>query len=282
MQEGFIMLPGVYTAQKRDNTIYFRAGITYRGKHISLGSYDAEGLAHAAYREAGRILSDSSCTLETLLSHENLSASVLPFEKQVCLLNFRDNHIYFKNPIYLYKNYFLYLLAPEDELKFDVDDLFYYSSHKIMRRGGHLFVSDYGMQVTILSRYGIKNFAVAGKDYCFVNGDSTDFRYSNIQVLNPYYGVSRFERKGQTLYKVRLHIKGTHVVGVYPSQELAAIAYNKAVDLAKAHGINKNYTPNYLAELSPRAYAEYYTQVEISPRLLEYFKSQKAQAPPLI
>lgn len=276
------MLPGVHTARKQDNSIYFRAGITYRGKHISLGSYDAEGLAHTAYREAGRILSDPSCTLAALLSHGDFPASVLPFEKKVCLLNFRDNHIYFKNPIYLYKNYFLYLLAPEDELKFDVDDLFYYSSHKIMRRGGHLFVSDYGMQVTILSRYGIKNFAVAGKDYRFVNGDPTDFRYSNIQVLNRYYGVSRFEKKGKTLYKVRLHIKGTHVVGVYPSEELAAIAYNKAVDLARAHGINKNYASNYLAELSPRDYAEYYTQVKISPRLLEYLQSQCPQSPPLI
>lgn len=276
------MLPGVSTARKKDNSIYFRAGITFRGKHISLGSYHAEELAHAAYQEAGRILSDSSCTLETLIGNGDISASALPFEKKVCLLNFRDNHIYFKNPIYLYKNYFLYLLAPEDELKFDVDDLFYYSSHKIMRRGGHLFVSDYGMQVTILSRYGIKNFAVAGKDYRFVNGDSTDFRYSNIQVLNRYYGVSRFERKGQTLYKVRLHIKSTHVVGVYPTEELAAIAYNKAVDLARAHGINKSYTSNYLTELSPRAYAEYYTQVEISPRLLDYLQSKQSQTPPLM
>lgn len=37
-----------------------------------------------------------------------------------------------------------------------------------MRRGGHLFVADYGMQVNILNRYGIKNYAVKDKDYIFV------------------------------------------------------------------------------------------------------------------
>ena len=36
------MLPGVYQAKKKDNTIYFRSSITYSGKHISLGSFDTE------------------------------------------------------------------------------------------------------------------------------------------------------------------------------------------------------------------------------------------------
>lgn len=287
------MLPGVYIARKKDHTVYYRASVTYHGKHISLGSFDTEILAHMAYSEASHLLFNDSFTLDSLLANatsrkekffpgnspsENTAASelegnVLPFEKKVCLLNFRDNQIYFKNPIYLKRTYFLYFLTPDDELKFDVDDLFYYSSHKIMRRKGHLFVSDYGMQVTILSRYGIKNFAVAGKDYRFVNGDSTDFRYSNIEVLNRYYGVSRLTRNGQVCYKAQLHIKGNHVIGIYPTEALAAIAYNKAVDLARIHGITKNYTANYLTELSPKDYAALYTHVQISPRLLAYLKA---------
>ena len=55
-----------------------------------------------------------------------------------------------------------------------------------MRRGGHLFVADYGMQVNIASRYGIKNFAVENRDYRFVNGNDHDFRYANIEILNTY------------------------------------------------------------------------------------------------
>lgn len=263
------MLPGVYHATRKDGSTYFRASITYQNKHISLGSYPTEEKAHQAYLEALSILSDPALTLDALES----SSGALLFEKKVSLLNFRDNRIYFKNPIYLKHNYFLYLLAPHDELKFDADDLFYYSSHKIMRRGGHLFVSDYGMQVNILSRYGIKNFAVPGKDYRFVNGDSSDFRYSNIEVIHKYYGVSSFTRKNQLLYKARLHIVGTHVIGTYPTEIMAAVAYNKAVDLAKRCGITKNYTANYIAELSPREYAEVYTAVSISPRLLGYLKN---------
>lgn len=262
------MLPGVYTAQKKDGSTYYRSNITYRNKHISLGSYSTEQLAHLAYQEAMVLLTTPTITLDTL----ETAASNLLFEKKISLLNFRDNHIYFKNPIYLKQNYFLYFIAPHDELKFDADDLFYYSSHKIMRRKGHLFVSDYGMQVNILSRYGIKNFAVCGKDYRFVNSDTTDFRYSNIEIINKYYGVSRISRKNQTLYKVKLNIIGTHVIGEYSSEILAAVAYNKAVDLARAHGITKNYTTNYIIELSPREYADTYTQVSVSPKFLAYLK----------
>ena len=33
-------LTGVFTAKKKDGTIYFRASLTYRNKHISLGSHE--------------------------------------------------------------------------------------------------------------------------------------------------------------------------------------------------------------------------------------------------
>ncbi len=264
------MLPGVSLAYKKDKTPYYRAGITYQNRHISLGSYPGEEEAHLAYVDAGRLLSDNGIALESLPSRK----TPLSFDKQVALLNFRDNRIYFKNPIYLKRKYFLYYLSPQEELKFDVDDLFFYSSHKLMRRGGHYFVCEYGMQTNILSRYGIKNFAVCGRDYQFVNGDPLDFRYSNLLVINPYYGVTRIFRKNAVRYQARLHIRSSHVIGVYDTQELAAIAYNKAVDLAKACGITKNYTTNYLTELSPREYAQLYSQVAISRRLVDYLKSQ--------
>ena len=43
-------LPGVYTAKKKDNSIYYRSSITLCGKHISLGSYPDEWSAHLAYQ----------------------------------------------------------------------------------------------------------------------------------------------------------------------------------------------------------------------------------------
>ena len=89
-------LPGVYTAKKKNGSIYYRSSVTYRAKHISLGSYDTEQAAHAAYLLAGKILQDTAVTL-----NQYLPDSVLLFEKWVCLINFRDNGIYFSNPIYI-------------------------------------------------------------------------------------------------------------------------------------------------------------------------------------
>ena len=262
------MLPGVYTAVKKDNTIYYRSNITFSGKHISLGSFSTEEEAHLAYKEAESLLQGTTTLEEVLLTQESLS-----FEKKVTLLNFRDNRMYIGNPIYLQKNYFRYFLSPTEELKFDIDDLFYYSSHKILRRKGHLYVNDYGLQTSILSRYGIKNHAVSGRDYEFVNGDTSDYRYSNILVINPYYGVSRISKKGQYKYRTKIHIEGNYTIGTYSSELKAAIAYNKAVDLAKAAGIQKNYPENYIDAIPAKEYADIYTKVKISPNFLEYLSS---------
>lgn len=262
------MLPGAYIAHKKNGDTYYRSSITYRNKHISLGSFETEELASQAYLEASRLLTDTAISFDDMF----LKPSLLEFGKIVSLFNFRDNHIYFKNPIYLKHNYFIYYISKSDELKFDIDDLFYYSSHKIMRRQGHLFVSDYGMQINILSRYGIKNFAVSGRDYYFANEDPTDFRYSNIIIVNKYYGVTKYLKNEQPRYKVKIHINGNYTIGTYRSEEKAAIAYNKAVDLARSHGIAKGFPTNYIENFSPKEYAEIYSQIKISAKYLDYLE----------
>ena len=60
------------------------------------------------------------------------------------------------------------------------------------------------------------------------------------------------------------------------SEEKAAIAYNKAVDLAKAAGIHKNFEENYITELSAREYAEIYTNLKISPKYINYLSTLSA------
>lgn len=260
------MLPGVYIAHKKNGDTYYRSSITYKNKHISLGSFPTEDEANTAYMEAGKLLTDLQITIDTVFSHH----TILKFDKVISLLNFRDNNIYFKTPIYLRNNYFVYYISRSDELKFDIDDLFYYSSHKIMRRKGHLFVNDYGMQVNILSRYGIKNYGTAGRDYYFANDDATDFRYSNIIIINKYYGVTQYLKNEIPRYKVRIHINGNYTIGIYRTEEKAAIAYNKAVDLARSYGINKNFPTNYIDNLSPKEYAEIYSKIKISAKYMEY------------
>lgn len=263
-------LEGVFTATRKDGSTYYRSSITYRRKHISLGSYPTALEAHHAYMAARSILdSEHSFALS-----DYGQSSPLSFEKWVCLLNFRDNGIYLGHPIYIHHRFFNYYLSPEHILKFDIDDLFYYTSHKIMCRGNHYFVADYGMQVNIASRYGIKNYAVAGRDFCFINGDATDFRRENIQVWNAYHGVTHTQKNGQCRYTVRIHIRGNYLVGHYETAIEAAVAYNKAIDILQKKGLRRKFSPNYIEELSPSQYAELYSNITIAPGILNY-RSEK-------
>lgn len=266
-------LPGVFNATKKDGTAYFRASVTYHSRHISLGSFPDEETAHAAYLLAARLLFDkyhfASDTLHEIESYPELSLP-LTFDKWVMLLNLRDHDMYCRNPIYLANRFFYYCLDPETLLKFDVDDLFFYMNHKIMRRGGHLFVADYGMQLSILSRYGIRNYAVAGRDYVFANNDPLDFRYANIEIINRYYGVFKGLRKGHDIYTVKIHLNGDVLVGRYRSEAEAAVAYNKAVDILKAQGIRKNFPENYIEGIDEVEYARYYNGARINRNLTRY------------
>ena len=253
-------MKGTFPAKKKDGSIYYRASVTYRKKHISLGSYPTQQEAHAAYHAAGKLLSSPEISIMDYPADSPLS-----FEKWVILINFRDNHVYFSTPIYICSRFFYYYLSRDHVLKFDVDDLFYYSSHKIMKRGGHYFVAEFGMQTNILTRYGIKNYAVCGRDYRFQNGDPTDFRRENLLILNRYHGVSYEPESGR--YKARIHINGNYLIGRYDTMEEAAIAYNKAIDILRKNGCRKNYIPNYLENISAGTYAEIYMHLPVSRKL---------------
>ncbi|MCR4692220.1 MAG: hypothetical protein K5739_12820 [Lachnospiraceae bacterium] len=262
---------GVYCTKLKNGKSSFRASLTAGGKHISLGSFDSEKKAGDAYLWATKILSQKKRypidALESLAKKTPLS-----HEKLVVLCNLRDNGLYFSTPIYIRQNFFYYYLSPSDRLVFDKEDLFYYSTRKIMQRGSHLFVADYGMQVTIATRYGIRPFAVKGRDYLFRNGDDRDFRYSNIEIINPYHGVLREGDFGQYRYKALIHIKGNRIIGVYDDLTSAAIAYNKAADLCKRYGIEKDYPVNYIENISPREYAEHYDSIQFAAAFDRYIK----------
>lgn len=256
---------GVYISKKKDGSISYRSSITFQNKHISLGSYPSELEAHTAYCEAQEILYSNSNILEEALSN----ICTLSYSKCITLFNFKLTGFYFKTPILLKDNYFLYFLSQDMVLKFDVDDLFFYSTHTISKRGGHLFVSDYGMQLNIQSRYGIKNFAVEGRDYRFINGDSYDFRYRNIEIINKYYGVQKKLQNGLFVYDSIIHINGNYKIGTYRTEIEAAVAYNKAVDTLRNKGISKNFATNYILELNEISYASLYHKIRISKKIRE-------------
>jgi len=239
--------------------------MTFKRKHISLGSFDTMLKAHAAYLEARLITKDKSMSLGDYSPHRALSHN-----KWVVLLNFRDSRFYFNTPILVRQKYFEYHLNPATILKFDIEDLFFYSTRTIMKRGGHYFVSDYGMQVNILNRYGIKNYGVKDRDYRFVNGDEYDFRYENIEIINRYNGVARITKGEKTLYRVKIHLLGNYSVGTYESETEAAIAYNKAIDIVQKAGLNKRFAPNFIEDISAKTYADIYSKVRIAPKVLAY------------
>lgn len=256
---------GVYITQLKSGKTSYRASVTIGRKHISLGSYATFKDANSAYKEALRVMKSKYG-----VEHYNPDKNKLSFTKFVILVNLRDNKMYFKTPIYLQRKYFLYYLDKNTVLTFDVDDLFYFSTKTIMQRGSHLFVADYGMQVNILSRYGIREHAVCGRDYYFANGDSHDFRYGNVILINRYYGVRKITKKGQELYKAIIHIKGDFVIGTYKTEEEAAIAYNKAATILKENGCKKSFPENYPESLSAITYASIYHSVKISEKIRNY------------
>lgn len=253
---------GVYVDIKKNGRKNYRASITINNKHISLGSYSTSKKAHDAYVYATK-LKDSDTPVT-----QYPSRCALSYDKFVIICNLRDNNIYIATPIYLERRYFSYYYSPTEVYKFDMDDLFYFSSHKIMKRGNHLFVSDYGSQVSVQERFGIKAFSVPGRDFLFINGDSYDYRRENLEVINRFFGVTKEERKMKVFYKATINIKGKFVIGKYNSEEEAAIAFNKAVDILTSKGIAKKYPQNYLEGISAREYAEIYSSVEISDKIL--------------
>ena len=257
---------GVYPLPRKNGEISYRASVTVSGKHISLGSYSEEEAARRAYLEAKDLLASS-------LRLEDFPAGnfVLPYEKGVILMNVRDNGIYFRTPLYLKKEYFLYCYSPSLHLKFDLKDLAFYSSHKLTKRGGYLFASEGGRQSGILTRYGIRGYALEGRDYFFVNGDASDLRYENIRVINHYYGVQKEYRKGMPVYTARIQVRGSIIIGRYSTEEEAAIAYNKAAAFLKEQGSQRSYPVNLLPSLDEIDYARIYHLIRLPERLTRAF-----------
>lgn len=248
---------GVYQSSKKDGSIYFRVSVTFRGKHISLGSSEDLETAAMIYDEAVS-LKESDDGIDEFSSY-----NYIPFDKYLSIINFRDNGVYFHNPIYLHERFFSYFLDKDTELKFDTDDLFFYSQHRIQRRGGHLFVENYGTQMSVFSRFGIHPFAVKDKDYRFKNGDDTDFRYENIEIINRYLGVERIENTFPGKYRAYIHVNGYINLGVYNSEDRAAIAFNKARFLLREKGRMKATPANYITDMTEENYREIYDKIKL-------------------
>ena len=260
------LLKGVYKRVDASGNDRYVASFTYKSKHISLGSFDNEKDANSAYNEAVSLVLGK--IYQTVNDYDE--GMKLDFEKWISIINFRDNGIYIRNPIYLRRKYFEYYISHTEVMKFSADELFYYSHHKIVRRGGHYFVADYGIQVNILHRYGIRNFAVPGKDYIFLNGDNLDFRYENLEIINKYAGVRLEKKFPKPVYIVKIHIRGSVIVGRYSDEITAAIAYNKAANLLMDNGLKRKYELNYICDINKSEYERLYKEAELSKKFIQF------------
>jgi hypothetical protein len=263
---------GVYLSHHKDGTEYYRAYVHRKNRRISLGGYDTQGNAVAAVECARRVLDLtehlSDAFSAPMLYQSSTEFAAISFGKFVSLINLHDNGLYLRVPIYLSRNFFTYYVDIDTTLVFDADDLFFYRDKIIQRRGGRLFVATFdGMQDGLLTRYGVRPFSVVGRDYRFANGNSYDLRLSNIEIINPYYGVRRGVKKGKTVYTAYIHVRGNIKVGDFPTAHEAAVAYNKAVDILMKQGSTKQYRQNYIESLSAREYARIYSELRL-PRSL--------------
>ena len=69
------------------------------------------------------------------------------------------------------------------------------------------------------------------------------------------------------MFKAVLHLKGNYTIGYYDSALEAAIAYNKAVDVVRKKGCQKNFMQNETEGITPSVYADIYSRLSISPKL---------------
>ena len=209
--------------QTKGNILNYKVYFTYEKKKIYLGIYHSYPEAEAALASANKIMHLPFGTID-------FTHPLIDYKKYVCLCNLRDHKVYIKNPIYLQDNYFYYYLSQDIILTFDMKDLFFFSTYKICKRGNYLYIQDTISQQNLLSRFGIPNHSVVGRDYVFKNNNPYDFRRDNLQIISTYKGVVKKTKGTETFYVASIYTDKTLVLGHYDSEIKAAIAYNKAID----------------------------------------------------
>lgn len=261
----------IYTTITK-NVISYKVYFTHNKKKLYLGIFPTEHMANTAVLEAEKIMDSLKVYPDIEYIH---SFTALNYKKIVSLCNFRDNLKFIKNPIYICESYFRYYISNDLFLIFDIKDLFFLSAYKIYKRGKYIYFQDNISQQNILSRFGIQNHSVVGKDYIFKNGNEYDFRRENLQIINSYKGVSQKIKKSSTIYVATIYTNKNIVLGHYSSEIEAAIAYNKAADLLINTGYQKNFIKNEINFLTQSEYNKIYTDIIVSDLLTEPTHTQK-------
>ena len=77
------------------------------------------------------------------------------------------------------------------------------------------------------------------------------------------------------VFVTRIHINGDYIIGRYPTEEEAAIAYNKASESLSAAGFKKEFPENYVETIDEIDYARIYHMVRLSKKFRNFLESLK-------
>ena len=82
--------------------------------------------------------------------------------------------------------------------------------------------------------------------------------------------MTEIEQEGKTLYEAVIHIRGNFLIGRFGNKNLAAVAYNKAVDTLASKGIHRKYVKNYINDYSSVEYHQVYNTIAMPKHIVEF------------
>lgn len=246
----------------KSGTTFYRVYYFYKSKKIYVGLYETVEKAQKAYDYVDFILKH-----DVFVS--DYEDGLISFSKFIVFINFRNSGMYISTPIFIYDNYFNYYVSKELFIILDLRDLLFFSTYKIFKRGNYLYTTIGYRQESILNRFGILPNSVLGKDYYFKNDNRYDLRRDNLVVVTHYTGVHLETKFNKPTYVTRIFTDRYIVVGHYESELLAAIAYNKALNLSISLGFNQHATSNNIPYLTKSEYQALYDRLTISPRIAD-------------
>ncbi|MGL4798730.1 MAG: hypothetical protein ACRCWY_04925 [Cellulosilyticaceae bacterium] len=264
-----------YIYPKQSGTLLkYRVYYMYQSKKIYIGLYETEKDAQDAYALVDTLM-QGNFSLD-----DYPHSPLLSYQKFISLANFKNNGKYFNTPIYIEPPHFKYFLDEQLYLLFDMRDLLFIANYRIHLKGNYLYLTIGIRQENLLKRFGIPNHATYGTDYICLNGNRYDLRRSNLSILNHYHGVQVEQRYNVTTYVTRIFLKTYLVVGHYETEMLAAIAYNKAVDLV-ASTSSSTYEKNEFPFLTRHEYTQLYEKLRVSKRLFKPSPQNRVVSPKL-
>ena len=76
-----------------------------------------------------------------------------------------------------------------------------------------------------------------------------------------------------SIISAKIHINGDWKLGTFPTEEAAAVAYNKALDEIKKRKLKPKSLPLFIETLTARQYADLYSKITLPDKLLAYLSA---------